>query len=214
MPTMARPNKPTEDPKQKLRKLRDRLAFETARARGRNVPPDLLRRLLSAAELVAQIGELKAAPDEVFEDAFIEATLALHEWERWLEQADGPKPKTPLRPTTGSNPIDRRQTERLEAQATVRILRYVVDEGTVEADSVVRQARNVSLGGIAVSLAPGDLPRVGVGCVVHLSIAAAGKPTVYQVRAVVTRRGEDGLALKWLHDANNTVSLLVSAIRK
>jgi hypothetical protein len=209
---MARPNKPSEDPKLKLRKLRDRLAFEIARARGRSIPPDLLRRLLSASELLVQIGELKNAPEEVYEDTIIEATLALHDWERWLEQAD--KPKAQARPAAPGpqSMIDRRQSERQEAQASVRILRYVVEEGTVEADSITRPARNVSLGGLAVALAAGDLPRVKVGCVVHLSIAAAGRPTVFQVRAVVIRRGDDGLALKWLHDATGTVSALVAAV--
>jgi hypothetical protein len=207
---MARPNRPSDDPKLKLRQLRDRLAFETARARARSAPPDLLRRLLTGAERVAQVGELKDAPDDVFEDAIVEATLALHDWERWLEQASGTKTKPTPRPAG----VERRQTERHDAQASVRILRYVVEDGTVDADAVTRPARNVSIGGLSVALAPDDLPGVGVGCVVHLSITAIGRPTVFQVRAVVTRRGDDGLALKWLHDANGTVSALVAAIRK
>src|SRR6476659_8919981 len=115
---MARPNKPSEDPKLKLRKLRDRLAFEIARARGRSIPPDLLRRLLSASELLVQIGELKNAPEEAYEDTIIEATLALHDWERWLEQGD--KPKAQARPAAPGpqSMIDRRQSDRQEAQAS------------------------------------------------------------------------------------------------
>jgi hypothetical protein len=37
---------------------------------------------------------------------------------------------------------------------------------------------------------------------------------VFQARAVVTRRADDALALKWLHDATGAVTALVAAIKK
>src|ERR1700761_2750170 len=139
--------------KAKLRRLRDLLAFELRRAQGRETcPPDLLRRLVTAAELLESVCALKASPDngdqleEVYSDALVEAHLAMHDWERFRKQDDAvaAKPRTSARPT----PIPRAHP-RVDIDVSVKLRRFSLHEVsgagmTVEAHTTSLPARNIS----------------------------------------------------------------------
>jgi hypothetical protein len=57
----------------------------------------------------------------------------------------------------------------------------------------------VSTGGIFVGVPKDDLPQVGVGAIVHISVNVEAES--FAARAAVTRRETDGLALRWLQDS-------------
>lgn len=211
-----------DDPRAKLKHLRDRLASELPRARIRaNVPPSLVDRLDAALELVANVYRLGAsspskALDEVHEDAVVEAHLALHDWERWLEQDQKQK-----RLTTKPPAAERRQHERHDTNVTVKLLRYRVrpDElGEVQLDSETtsRPARNLSPGGIFVLVPVGELAQVGVGGVVHVSVRF-GSAASFQARATVQRRDATGVGLCWIQDSDRgraAIESLLDAVRR
>lgn len=197
-----------ETTKGKLRHLRDRLAFEAPRARIRPaVPTDLIQRLGSALELVsgaylvATSGVAAGPVEEMEEDALTEGYLALSEWDRWLEREKVPA-VNPLKRTE-----NRRKHERAPTTITVRLLRLTASEQatggvTLDAKTATRPARNVSLGGIFVSLPREELPEIGIGNVVH--VLAALEANSHQLRGVVTRRDNSGIALRWLVDSERT----------
>ena len=208
--------------KAKLKALRDKLAAEVPRLRSR-VPPELVKRLDAS---LRQVGDLyliavgRNAPPATFgdavEDALAEAHLLLHEVERAAaEPGGGARPK----PRGG---IERRQHERLETQVTVRLLRHSTkpnDTGgaSLGTDVVSRAARNVSVGGIFVTLPPAELPQVGVGSVVHLEVGSPGGAPPFNVRAVVMRRDAIGLGLRWMDDverARRDIQALLEAVRR
>lgn len=212
-----------DDAKTKLRKLRDELAWLTSRARARpNTPPALLQRLEAAAELlngVCLLGGGSGAVrtdtlDEIYEDALVEGHLALHDWERWVGGDDQQKRKA--RPV----PAQRRQHERLEASVSVSLLRHgvrTVGTGAVAGTDAVRlTARNVSLGGMMVMAGKADLPGAAVGSVVHVSVNVSPDRAVH-ARAVVTRRDDAGIALRWVQETEvdrRVVEALFAAIQQ
>jgi hypothetical protein len=207
-----------------LRKLRDQLAVEAPRARTRpHAPPDIVQRLNAALELVSRVYLLTAAPsgtiDEVLEDAVVEATLVISEWQRWLDEE---KKKPAARPRAMPS-IDQRQHERFDVNVAVRLLRHSLrDDGTgggVTLDSATsdRAARNISLGGMFVAVPPKEFTHVGVGSIVHVSVSTPlGGNISFHARAAVTRRDAAGLALRWMDDAERTraaIAALVDAVR-
>jgi hypothetical protein len=209
--------------KAKLRALRQRLATEAPRAYTRpDTPAELRQRLQSALECVSGACFLDTnlgspSTEEARDDALIEGHLALAEWERWLEQRHEHKPRrTPP-------PVDRRRHERYETGVLVKLLRYAVRESsgermTLVAETASRPARNVSLGGILVAMARDELPQVGVGSIVHVSVSAAlGGPLEFQIRAAVTRRDDVSVALSWIQDsdrARRAIESLLAAITR
>jgi hypothetical protein len=218
---------PTDDPKAKLKALRDRLAIEAPRAQARpQAPPDLVRRLKSALELVSRVYLLTAAQtpalDEVREDALVEGLLVVSEWERWLTQEKQDKQQKPVaRPW--SSPIDQRRHERLETNVTVKLLRHSLSDDTtggvsLESATTSRPARNVSLGGIFVAIPKDELPQVTTGSIVHVSVSAAlGAPVSFEVRAAVARREATGLGLRWVDDSERfkrAIESLLDAVRR
>lgn len=213
---------PTDEIRGKLRALRDRLAAELPRARIRaGAPPDLAQRLQTALDLVSGVyllGLSTAAPapaglGEAREDALVEGHLALHEWERWAEQE---KLRAARRIAPASN---LRQSERHETNVLVKLLRYTLQDGgsvgmTLESETANRPARNVSLGGIFVSASPEDLPRVGPGCVLHVSVSFGALS--FKARATVIRRDGNGFGLRWVEESDRirtSVESLLDAIR-
>ena len=221
---------PANDLRANLKSLRDRLAFAAPRARARpNAPPDLRARLDAALELVGQLYGLSAASrsassapssaslDEVYEDAIVEGHLALSEWERWLEQEAAPRARA--RPWAAAS--GQRQHDRHATGVSVKLLRYSVrGEGpalTLATESVSRPAHNVSLGGIYVSAGPGEVPSIVVGSVVHVSVSALGGSRSFSARGVVTRRVDDGIALRWIAETpadQHVIEALVDAARQ
>lgn len=212
-----------EDSKSKLRQLRDRLAAELPRARTRpNAPPSLIERLDAALEVVTSVYSLQGSSastrtlDEVYEDAVVEAHLALHEWERWLEQEHQQKK---LRSRTLPS-ADRRAHERHDTDVTVKLLRYRVradDFGDVTIDSEVasRPARNLSLGGLFVSLAADELPAVKAGSVLHVFVSFGA--VSFTARATVQRRDSNGAGLRWVGESDRvrrSVESLLDAVRR
>jgi hypothetical protein len=202
---------PTEETtKSKLRHLRDRLAVEAPRARVRpSVPPDLIERLdgvlefVSRAYLVSATGKSGGTLQEMEEDALAEGYLALSEWDRWLEREK--RPSAPVRPFKPA--ANRREHERVPTTVTVKLLRLSVSEEatggmTLDAKMASRPARNVSLGGIFVSLPRAELPEVRVGNVLHVLVAAAANS--HQLRGVVMRRDDSGIGLRWIIDNDRT----------
>jgi hypothetical protein len=197
---------PDEDVKTKLRRLRDRLALEAPRARVR-APAEVAQQLEAAAAQVSRVYLLSVAaaatvaPElaEAQEDAIAEGHLALVAWERCQASQTAAK-KTPSVPG-----INRREHERLPITATAKLLRHTVREDgsgalLLDAATTSRAARNVSLGGIFVTLAKGELPAIGVGHVVHVLIAPAnaGAAESYELTATVVRREESGVGLRWM----------------
>jgi hypothetical protein len=208
-----------------LRTLRDRLALEVPRARARpDTPPDLVERLQAALDYVSGIFLLPSsstssaakALDEAREDALVEGHLALHEWERLLESASQQKRRSQT-PT----PLDRRQHARQGVDVTVKLLRHQVrgggfGENTLESEATSRQARNVSIGGIFVALSGAELPKIGVGAVVHVAVTVGGAPS-FEARTVVMRRDGAGLGLQWIVDSDRTrraIESLMEAISR
>jgi hypothetical protein len=205
-----------QDVKTRLKKLRDRLAFEAPRARVRPAtPPDLVERLNGALETVTSVCLLPAesgAIAEIQEDALVEGHLVLHEWERCLEMQTKGQQKRP-----GS---EQRRVPRYETSVSVKLQRHAVrGKGgslTVETDTISKPARNVSLDGIYVVAAPAELGDVAVGGVVHLSVVTtlAGGPS-FHARAVVVRRDQEGVGLRWVRDTpaiEKSIASLLEAI--
>jgi hypothetical protein len=213
---------PTDELKATLRKLRDKIAFEAPRARARpGVPPELAHRLQATAQRIAAAlsgpsgGGEPAALEELFEDALVEAHLVLHDWERFLElqEAQRTKAKVPA-------PTDRRRHVRHDTNVAVKLLRHEVHEDersvTLASDSVSRPARNVSLSGLYVSTSKGDLPDVGVGSVVHISVTL-GESLSFRARAAVARRDAEGIGLHWIQDTDGvrkSIKALLDAVRR
>jgi hypothetical protein len=210
---------PGDETRAKLRALRDKLAAELPRARIRaGAPGELAQRLESALAQVSGVyllGVSTAAPapaglDDAREDALVEGHLALHDWERWIEQEKQRRPKT----TTYC-----RQHERQETNVEVRLLRYCLQDGgslgtKLESESASRPARNVSLGGIFVAAAPDDLPEVRVGSVLHVSVSYGALSL--KARAAVVRRDASGLGLRWIEESERVrraIEVLLDAIR-
>jgi hypothetical protein len=210
-----------EEPKARLRALRDRLAVEAPRARARpTVPAELVLRLQSALDcsshLIGAAAALSSpALDEARDDALLEGHLALHDWELFIEQERKQRAQaTPL------GRINRRQHERHETAVAVRLQRYRVRDGgrgdmTLDSEEVSRPARNISAGGIFVMATKEDLPQLGVGSVVHVTIGFDGTRP-FQARAAVAHRDASGLGLRWIHDsdgARREIQRLLDAIR-
>ena len=190
-----------EDIKAKLRKLRDRLAFATPRARTRgNTPPALLERLEAAAEVLNAVcrfgGGAEAMRsdtlDELYEDAIVEGHLALHEWERWRDDESQQKHKVRAAAPLGQ----RRQHERHETSVLVSLARHGVHGGgAVSTDAVQLAARNVSLGGILVMAGKGDLATAGVGSVVRVAQPVERAPLAHAGHRHPARRRRHRAAL-------------------
>jgi PilZ domain-containing protein len=215
----------TAELKSKLKQLRDRLAAEAPRARARSsAPAELVERLEATLQLVNGIYLAATAPSagaiqELSEDAIAEGHLVLHDWERWLEREKEPKPTVRMRPVRLSELPDRRAHERYEAGVSVRIVRHGVREQagsvSIESAAVDRPARNVSTGGIFVAVPKDDLPQVGVGAIVHISVNVESES--FAARAAVTRRETDGLALRWIQDspqAQRYIESVLDAVRR
>jgi hypothetical protein len=207
-----------DDPRRRLRELRDKLAFEAPRAKARpSSPPEMAERLQSTLDW---INELLAAPPpatpaageavaEAREEALVEAHLALHEWQRWLERDTQPKSKA-------FASADRRQHERHQVDIEVRLVRRRRQSDSREValtDVPPQRARNVSLSGILVMLATGVLPDLAVNDV--LTTAVLVGTATFEIRGGVVRRDANGLALRWLVDerAQRTIDALLDAIR-
>lgn len=217
---------PTAELKSKLKQLRDRLAAEAPRAHARpSAPPALVERLDATLELVsgvylaASTSSSAGAILDVSEDAIAEGHLVLHEWERWLEREKEPKPTVRMRPVRLAELPNRRAHERYETGVSVRLLRYGVREQagsvSIESAAVNRPARNVSTGGIFVAVPKDDLPQVGLGAIVHISVEVDGQS--FSARAAVTRRESDGLALRWMQDspqAQRSIDSMLDALRR
>jgi hypothetical protein len=209
-----------EEPKTRLRALRDRLAVEAPRARARpTVPAELVARLQSALDCASHLLGAAAALsspalDEARDDALIEGHLALHDWELFIEQERKRAQTTPLAR------INRRQHERQETTVGVNLRRYRVRDGgrgdmTLDSEVANRPARNISAGGVFVLATKEDLPQLGVGSVVHVSISFDGAPP-FQARAAVAHRDATGLGLRWIQDSDGVrlaIQMLLDAIR-
>jgi hypothetical protein len=207
--------------KAKLRSLRDQLAWQTPRARARgNTPPPLLERMEAAEEAVNGVFRLLGGAgavrgetlDELCEDAVVEAHLALHEWDRWSAGEDQQKKKA--RPFAA--PAQRRLHERQQTNVTVSLLRHDLRGAGGKSDAVQLTARNISLGGMLVMAGKGDLPTANVGSVVHVSVTTAPE-RVLHARAVVARRDDSGIAVRWLADTDRdrgVVEAIVDASRE
>lgn len=215
----------TTELKSKLKQLRDRLAAEAPRARARpSAPAELVERLEATLQLVGGIYLAASAPSagsiqDVSEDAIAEGHLVLHDWERWLERETEAKPTVRMRPVRLSELPNRRAHERYETGVSVRILRYGIREQagsvSIESAAVDRPARNVSTGGIFVAVPKDDLPQVGVGAIVHISVHVEAES--FAARAAVTRRETGGLALRWIQDspqAQRSIESLLEAVRR
>ncbi len=212
-----------EDPRAKLRALRDKLAFEAPRAQARaKTPPDLAKRLKAALDQVNAAHRLATSSDshvseevaaEVIDDAIVEAHMALHDWERLIErqeeQAQRARQQVAL--------TDRRQSTRQDTDVTVRLLRHAMNESgsgvALETETANRAARNVSMGGIFVSLAVGDLPQVVVGSVLHVAIdTSLGASLGFRARAIVMRRDATGVGLRWIVDTERVTQAIESLL--
>lgn len=212
--------------KAKLKQLRDRLAVEAPRARIRpSAPSELVERLETTLALVSGIYLAATTSPSVdslenaSEDAIAEGHMVLHEWERWIEREKEPKPTVRMRPMRLGDLPDRRAHERYETGVSVQIIRHGVREqggtASIESASVSRPARNVSTGGIFVAAPKDDLPQVGVGAIVHISVKVEEQS--FQARATVTRRDADGLALRWIQDsapAQRSIESILDAVRR
>jgi len=207
-----------------LRTVRDQLAFEGSRARAQaQAPAALGGRLGEAADLVGRVflllsdapaGGVSAALDELCADALAEARLALGDWEAW-RASQRQKPRAPVLP-----PAERRQHQRHETTASVTIMRHTVSrEGVgveLRTDSASRPARNVSLGGMFVAAGAADLAGVGVGSVLHVSVAAPGSRS-FRARGAVMRRDPTGIALRWIVESaadQQVIDALNEAMRR
>ena len=216
--------------KAKLRRLRDLLAFELRRAQGReSCPPELLRRLVTATELLDSVCALKPSPDnaaqleEVYSDALVEAHLAMHDWERFRKQEDAAalaKPRALARP---SRPPLPRVHPRVDIDVSVKLRRFSVNEApgaapTIEAHLASLPARNVSAGGLYV-VATGTAHReLTTGSVVMVTVGLARDASLtFRIRAVVTRRDDAGIGLRWIADSKpvqETVQALLAAVNQ
>ena len=210
----------------KLKELRNRLSAELPVARLRpSAPPELVQRMESALEMVAgayllsaadPVSPASASRDELYEDAVAEGHLALHDWERCLERESRKEQSSKTPP-----PIDRRVHQRHDINVTVKLLRHRVradefGEYKLDSETTSRPARNVSLGGILVAVLKDDLPQVGVGSVLHLSVSFGAQQS-FQVRATVQRRDAQGLGLRWIVDsdrAQRAIESLLEAISR
>lgn len=211
-----------DDPRTKLRTVRDRLAALGPRVRSRpDATSDLERRIHAVATQIDSVLRLVATRaakptdnlDETVEDTVAEAHLLIHELERVL--ATAPK----AGPVARVGGIERRQHERHDTNVTVRLLRHFVrehDNGVALSTEIARRAaRNVSLGGIFVALPAGELPQVGVGNVVHVEVETA--ELKFYARATVARRDASGVGLNWILDearARREVEKLLASIRR
>lgn len=204
-----------------LRQLRDKVSNESQRARVRSgAPAELIKRLptilhrIGSALSASSVGKDESVLIELYEDTVAEANLALIEWERWLGEADSKKQqKMPVG-------AERRQHTRHETGVTVRLLHHEVREDeqsvTLESETVSRPARNVSLGGMLVEMASGELAGVNVGSVLHVLVSLSGSSS-FHVRASVARREPHGIGLHWIQDsdeAKKSVKELLEAARK
>lgn len=214
--------------KSKLRRLRDLLAFELRRAQGRETcPPDLLRRLVTAAELLESVCALKSSPDnadqleEVYSDALVEAHLAMHDWERFRKQDDAAaaKPRPPAR-TMATTP---RVHPRVDIDVSVKLRRFSLHEVsgagmTVEAHTTSLPARNISAGGLYVVAKGSAHKELVVGSVVMVTVSLARDASLaFRMRAVITRRDDAGMGLRWIVDykpGEHTVQSLLDAINR
>lgn len=215
----------------KLRSLRDKLAMEAPRAKARaTTPPELVERLQGALEQVSAAYLLETSPpqasrsatvvEEVIEDAIVEAHLVLHDWERLLaQQAQGQAQRG--KPRFGAFG-EQRQHVRQETNVSVRLLRHAMTETgsgvALQTETTNRPARNVSLGGLFVSVRPTDLPEVRTGHVLHVAIETTlGVALAFRARAVVVRRDAAGLGLRWIEDSERVrqaVEALLAAVSR
>jgi hypothetical protein len=210
-----------ESPRARLKAVRDQLATAVPRLRARGgVSRELLGRLEAALERASSVyllcaatqsGAVGEAIEEALEDALVEAHLALHEAERaGVEDLTRPKPRAPVR-----------RAERHDTNVTVKLLRHNVrgDSSSgvsLDQETAQRQARNVSMSGIFVSLPKDELPEVQVNSVVHVSVAL-GADAPFKARAIVRRREPDGIGLSWIQDSDRVkraVEALLDAVRR
>lgn len=214
--------------KAKLRRLRDLLSFELRRAQGReSCPPELLRRLVTAAELLESVCALKPSPggsseqlEEVYSDALVEAHLAMHDWERFRKQEDAAltKPRVASRPVASP-----RLHPRVEIDVSVKLRRFSVHEVsgagmTVEAHTTSLPARNISAGGLYVVAKGSAHPELTVGSVVMITVSLARDASLaFRMRAVIMRRDDAGMGLRWIADSRpgeHTVQSLLDAVNQ
>jgi PilZ domain-containing protein len=197
----------SDETKTKLRTLRDQLAWQTPRARARgNTPPTLLQHMEAAEEAVSNVYRLLGGAgavrgetlDELCEDAIVEAHLALHEWERWSTGEDQQKKKA--QPLFGAPPGQRRQHERQQTSVSVSVLRHDLRGAGDKSATVVLTARNISLGGMLMMASKSELPTADVGSVVHVTVKTATERRLH-ARALVTRRDDSGIAVRWLAES-------------
>jgi hypothetical protein len=217
----------TAELKSRIKQLRDQLAAADPLARmTAHVPAELRERLHAAAEQVGRVYLLVSAPagvppetlEEVCDDALVEGHLVLHDWQRCVEQ----QRRAPGRPRTPT-PLDRRQHTRQETQVQVQLLRHsVADDGgtgvALASQEVIRPARNVSMGGLFVTLPRHELPEVKVGSVLRVAVSGAPAPTgTFQTRAAVARRDDIGVGLRWLEQSDRfrrAIEQLLDTLRR
>ncbi|HWE26884.1 MAG TPA: PilZ domain-containing protein, partial [Polyangia bacterium] len=180
----------------------------------------------TAAELLESVCALKSSPDnveqleEVYSDALVEAHLAMHDWERFRKQdeAAAAKPKPAARPSTMSPP---RVHPRVDIDVSVKLRRFSVHEVsgagmTVEAHTTSLPARNISAGGLYVVAKGSAHKDLVVGSVVMVTVSLARDASLaFRMRAVVTRRDDAGMGLRWIVDpkpGEHSVQSLLDAV--
>jgi hypothetical protein len=180
----------------KLKALRDRLAAETTRARTLpRTPSDLQRRLQTALEaangVCALTSVMRGAPAAESPvvvvargNALIQAHLALHDWDSWLAAGD---PEAATRPASAST---RRRHERYRIERPVK-LAQAESEGTV---------RDISVGGLYVTVAAGAVMRVAAQRVVEVSLDLGGGRELL-AGARVLRCDARGVGLRWVEES-------------
>jgi hypothetical protein len=187
----------------------------------------LLRRLVTAAELLESVCALKSSPDnveqleEVYSDALVEAHLAMHDWERFRKQDEAAaKPKPAARSSTMSPP---RVHPRVDIDVSVKLRRFSVHEVsgagmTVEAHTTSLPARNISAGGLYVVAKGSAHKELVVGSVVMVTVSLARDASLaFRMRAVITRRDDAGMGLRWIVDpkpGEHTVQSLLDAVNQ
>jgi hypothetical protein len=90
------------------------------------------------------------------------------------------------------------------------------DHALLTTETVSRSARNVSSGGIFVTLARGELAQVEIGSVLHVQVTAPGGAVAFAARASVARRTDGGVGLSWIIDsdkARREIAAFVDAVR-
>lgn len=210
--------------KAQLKKLRDDLVAQSQQARTFPLAPaELVRRLHNVATRVGAAYQQCNSPftqrtpevEEVFDDALVEGHLALSDWNSWVAQHQ-PRKSHPAAVATPERRVHQRDHTILSIKLMNHHLRddglaLVVDDETVDCPT-----RDVSLGGAFVLIAPGDLPALVTGQVLHVTLPAASGAPEHKARAIVIRRDAVGVALRWIVESpadKLAAESMVSAIR-